>query len=210
MRFLVFGATGLTGQEIVKQGLELGHEITAFVRNPMKLTINHPNLSSIVGDVTDTQGVRNAVAGYDVVVSALGTRTPFKGDVFSVGVKNIADGMHRHGVKRLVVMSAFGVGDSQKKASSPFLKIAARTILKPTFDDKAKGERYLLQGDLDFTCIHPVLLTNGPKLGFGRYRTGEHIRLGMMPKISRADVADFMLRIAADKSTIRKTIVISY
>jgi putative NADH-flavin reductase len=210
VKILLFGATGLTGQEILKQGLELGHELTAYVRNPQKISmIHHPMLSVHVGDAADTRSVVDAVKGYDVILSALGTGRSLKGDIFSVGIKNIIAGMLEHHVRRIVVMSAYGVGDSFSEASIP-LRMVAKTLLKETFADKALAEEYLRQSHLDWTCVYPVMLTNGSKLGPGVYRSGEHIRVGIVPKISRADVADFMLRIAADDSAIRKTLVVSY
>ena len=207
MRILVFGATGPTGQQIVYQGLELGYEITAFVRDPVRLPIKHPNLAVLTGDVQDPNSVLKAVQGHDLIMSALGNGKSLKGKVFSVGIKNIVDAMKQFQSKRIIVMSAFGVGNSLDRV--PLLpKMFYQTLLKSTFNDKEIGEKYLKQSNLNWTIVHPVILTNGPKSG--NYKTGELISVGSIPKISRADVADFMLKLLSDKTSHKRTLVISY
>lgn len=207
MKILVFGATGPTGQQIVLQGLELGYEITAFVRDPGRLQIKHPNLSVITGDVLDPISVLNAVNGHNLIMSALGNGKSFKGKVFSIGIKNIVDAMNKYNTRRIIVMSAFGVGNSVKRV--PFLpKIFYQTLLKSTFEDKEIGEKYLKQSNIDWTLVHPVILTNGLKSG--NYKTGEFISVGTIPKISRADVAEYMLKLLSDKTSDKRTLMISY
>jgi putative NADH-flavin reductase len=207
MKILVFGATGPTGQQIIRQGLELGHEITAFVRDPGRLHAKHPNLSVITGDVLDSKSVLIAVQGHDLIMSALGNGKSLKGEVFSLGIKNIVDAMKKCNIKRIIVMSAFGVGDSLNRV--PFLpKILYKTLLKRTFADKEIGEKYLKQSNLDWTLVHAVILTNGSKSGI--YKSGEIISVGAFPKISRADVADYMLKLVSDKTSNRRTFVISW
>ncbi|MBM7655568.1 NAD(P)-dependent oxidoreductase [Neobacillus cucumis] len=206
MKILVFGATGPTGQHIVRQGLELGYEITAFVRDPSRLNLKHQHLSVITGDVQNSNSVLNAVRGFDLIISALGNGKSLTGNVFSVGIKNIVDAMKQCHIRRIIVMSAFGVGNSLNRV--PVLpKVFYKTLLKSTFADKEIGEKYLNQSNLDWTLVHPVILTNGPKSGV--YKSGEIISVGAFPKISRADVADFMLRLVSDKTTNKRTFVIS-
>jgi putative NADH-flavin reductase len=207
MKILVFGATGPTGRQIVRQGLKLGYEITAFVRDSGRLPINHVNLDVITGDVRDPKSVVYAVQGHDVILSALGNGKSLKGNVFSAGVQNIVDAMEQCHIQRVIIMSAFGVGSSLNRVPL-FLKIIYQTILKNTFADKKMGENYLKQSSLEWTLVHPVMLTNGPKSG--AYKSGEHISVGAIPKISRADVADFMLKLAQDKTSYNRTLVISY
>lgn len=206
LKILVFGATGPTGQQIVNQGLELGYEMTAFVRNSDRLPISHSKLNIITGDVLDTKRVLNAVQGHGVVISALGNGKSLKGNVFSVGTKNIVDAMEMSACKRVIIMSAFGVDKSITEVPI-LLKVIYKTLLKKTFDDKALGEKYLKQSNLDWTLIHPVILTN--QLKSSTYQFGENIDIGVIPKISRADVAELMLKLVDDQTSIRQTIVIS-
>jgi putative NADH-flavin reductase len=204
---LVFGATGPTGQHIVRQGLDLGNEITAFMRDSGRLPIKHSNLTVITGDVMDPNSVLRTIQGHDLIMSALGTGKSLKGNVFSVGIKNIVDAMKLYNVKRIIVMSAYGVSNSSSRVPL-FLKMASQTFLKNTFADKEVGERYLKQSNLDWTLVHPVMLTNDPMTG--NYKSGELISIGSFPKISRADVADFMLKLATEKKSYKRTLVVSY
>jgi putative NADH-flavin reductase len=103
-------------------------------------------------------------------------------------------------------MSAFGVDKSITEVPI-LLKVIYKTLLKKTFDDKALGEKYLKQSNLDWTLIHPVILTN--QLKSSTYQFGENIDIGVIPKISRADVAELMLKLVDDQTSIRQTIVIS-
>ncbi|MDP4103485.1 MAG: NAD(P)H-binding protein [Bacillota bacterium] len=207
MKILVFGATGPTGKLIISQGLELGYKMSAFVRNPERLPIRHTNLNIITGNVFDREKVQSAVEGHDVILSALGNGKSLKGNVFSVGTKNIVDAMKNSPNRRAIFMSAYGVGESINNVPI-LLKIIYNSILKNTFDDKALGEKYLKQSNLDWTLIHPVILTNKAKTG--SYRKGELISISGVPMISRADVAELMLKLANDRTSIRRTIVISH
>lgn len=111
MRVLIFGASGRTGQHLVRQALEAGHEVTAFVREPARLKMDHARLRVVSGDVTDAVRTEEAVAGSEVVLSALGhTRTSAK-DLQTVGTKNIVAAMHRHGVRRIVSLTGAGMRD---------------------------------------------------------------------------------------------------
>jgi putative NADH-flavin reductase len=115
--------------------------------------------------------------------------------------------MEREAVRRLILTSALGVGDTRRDA--PLLpRIMYRVLLSDIFADKADAERYLRESSLDWTVVYPVLLTNGPRTG--QYRTGERLRLRGLPMISRADVADFIIKQLQDSTYIRKGAVVSY
>lgn len=108
---MVFGASGRTGRHLVRQALEEGHEVTAFVRDPARLGLDHARLRVVAGDVMDAARVEEAVADSEAVLSALGhTRTSAK-DIQTVGTKNIVAAMHRHGVRRIVSLTGAGVRD---------------------------------------------------------------------------------------------------
>src|SRR4051794_17092135 len=116
MKVVVLGATGGTGRELVKQALELGHDVTAFVRDPAKLKIEHERLSVVQGNMLDTASLEKAIIGQDVVVSALGSPGLGKSTDLSEGTANIIRAMDKAGVKRLVFESAIGIGDSHDDA----------------------------------------------------------------------------------------------
>jgi putative NADH-flavin reductase len=209
MRLLVFGATGATGQQILMQGLQQGHELTVFVRDPAKLTLREDGLRVVVGSVPENaDAICGAVRGQDAVISALGVRNSLKsGNLISRSMQAIVPAMEREAVRRLILTSAFGVGDTRRDA--PLLpRIMYRVLLNDIFADKAAGEQYLRKSSLDWTLVYPVLLTNGPRTG--QYRAGERLRLRGLPMISRADVADFILKQLQDTTYLRKGVAISY
>ena len=208
MNILVFGATGPTGQQVVKQGLSQGHTVTAFVRNPGTLP-NEKSLRAVIGDTTrDTPKVDEAVSGQDVVISALGRRSTFKSDhLIERSMQAIVPAMERAGVRRLILVSAFGVGESRRDAP-PIPRIMYRVLLSDIFADKKAAEDDLRRSSLDWTIVYPVLRTNGPMTG--KYRMGERLELRGLPKISRSDVAHFILAEIENRAFVRKIAVISY
>jgi putative NADH-flavin reductase len=210
VKLLVLGATGGTGREVVTQALRQGHEVTAFVRDPRKMTITDGRLRVVVGSTTDDAGaVARVVRGQDGVVSALGRRNSFRSaDLIARSMRAIVPAMESQGIARLIVVSAFGVGESGRNA--PLLpRLMYRLLLRDIFADKKAGEDYLRRSSLDWTLVYPVALTNGPRTG--KYRVGERLDLGgILPRISRADVADFILAQLASAAYRRKVAVISY
>lgn len=208
MKLVVFGASGGTGQEIVKQALDQNHEVTAFVRDPKKLTIKHSKLRIVDGDVLqDQSAIASAVTGQDAIICALGVANSLKSaGLIAGGLAAIVPAAKRQEVRRLILISAFGVGDSSRNA--PLVpRLMYRLLLGDIYRDKRAGEDMVKASDRDWTIIHPVMLTNGPKTG--TYRSGERLELHGIPKIPRADVAHFALSQLADKTFLRKTVVIS-
>ena len=112
MKLIVFGATGGTGQHLVKQALAQGHMVTAFVRNPAKFGVSHPGLRIVQGDVLDAASVEQAVSGHDAVLAALGAPARDTNKVRSEGTRNIISAMEKTGVRRLVCQTSLGYGDS--------------------------------------------------------------------------------------------------
>jgi putative NADH-flavin reductase len=207
MKLLVLGATGGTGRQVVGQALAAGHEVTAYVRNPTNLE-RSPGLRIAAGDAADGTALERALQGQEAVVSTIGVRQSFRsGQLFSRSMKALAPAMERRGVRRLVLMSSFGVGESLRDAPT-LLRLHYRVFLHGIFADKKAAEDYLRTTRLDWTFVYPVLLTDGPHTG--RYRAGERLALEGWPKISRADVADFILAELRRPAYVRKTAVLSY
>lgn len=203
MKVLVFGAHGPTGRHVVELASKAGHEVTAFVRGD-----EAPSGVRVVrGDATDGTAVAAAIAGQEAVVSTLGMRNSLRsGGLQHKSLSVIVPAMERAGVRRLVVMSALGVGDTREQA--PLLpRIMYRMLLTDIFADKAAGERIVEASGLDWTIVHPPLLTNGPATG--AYRVGERLELSGMPKISRADVAHFMVAALGSGPWGRKRVIVS-
>jgi putative NADH-flavin reductase len=202
MNVLVIGATGRTGREVVTQALDHGHVVTAFARNPSDVTRQHERLKVVQGDVLTDPSVEAAVRGQDAVVSALGARTHGRTTVLSDGTKNVVRAMEQHGVRRFVCESSLGVGDSRGQLGPLFDWVVLPLWLRHVYRDKEVQERAVRESTLDWVIVRPALLTNGPHTGV--YRVGlTYTRSSLVPRISRADVADFMLKQLADDTYLR-------
>lgn len=207
MKIAVFGVTGKTGMQIVKQVLDLGFEVKAFVRDPGKMTIANEKLEVVKGDILDPETVDSGVSGVDAVLLALGSDKP----VLAEGTANILNAMKKHGVKRIVVESSYPMGGSPEGMA--FLKSVGMTDeqiegIKPITDDKIGQEKVVAESGLDWIIVRPLMLTDGEKTG--KYRVGEKLDVKPGDNISRADVADFMLKSLKDDLWLHKTVTITY
>ena len=210
MNLLVMGATGFTGKELLVQALDQGHSVTALVRSPEKLDIENERLDIRVGSVTDPAAVQQALEDQDGVLSCLGARglrALLGTDLITKSMQAIVPAMERSSIRRLIFMSALGVGGSAREAPA-VLRVVMGTALRRIAKDKAAGEDQLRRSNLDWTLVYPPSLTNGPRTM--DYRVGEDLHVKATGKISRADVADFMLRQLNDATYIRTQAIISY
>jgi len=192
-RILIIGATGGTGRELVAQALQRGYAVTAFVRDPSRLMISHPQLRIVQGDVLDSAAVTAAMAGHDAVVSALGHKRYFYPTrILSQGTRNLVMAMVGHGVRRLVCETALGLGDSAGRLGLYYTLFIIPIILPFYFWDKARQERIIARSNIDWVIVRPGALTNASKRG--RYHSGRHLGNFLWTvRISRAEVAEFML-----------------
>ncbi len=207
MRLLVFGATGGTGRALLDQGLAQGNEVTAFVRNPAALAAR-AGLTIVAGDVTDAAAVSRAVAGQEAVLSALGPRGGGYG-VLPGGVQNIVTAMRQAGVRRLIHVSSFGVGDSLAQMGWAARQIVVPLFLRKALDEKAIEEGIIRASDLDWVIARPGGLEDGPRTGVYRCITDPRAKVGQ-PRIARADVADFMLQNLVDERFVRRAVGLTY
>ena len=210
MNILIFGATGGTGRELVKQALAQGHHVTAFARNPSKVTTQHENLSVVQGNVLDYSSVERAVKGKDAVLSALGHKKWFiKTTILSDGTKNIITAMEKQRVRRFICETSLGVGDSRGRLGLYYTFFVIPFIVYFYFKDKGLQEKYIAQSSLDWVIVRPGMLTNGPRRGV--YRHGFDIGSRIFSvRISRADVAEFMLKQLTDDTYRRKLVAVAY
>jgi putative NADH-flavin reductase len=173
--------------------LERGHAVTALVRDPSRLQIDHPRLEVLQGDVLDYASVETAVRGQDAVLSALGHKRFFYPTrILSKGTRNILRAMAAHGVPRFVCETALGIGDSAGRMGLYYTLFVIPVILPFYFWDKTRQERLIAGSDAEWVIVRPGVLTDGAKRGSYRHglRVGSFLRT---VRISRADVAEFML-----------------
>lgn len=208
MKVIIFGATGSIGKHLVDQALAAGHQVRAFSRNPAALGINHPNLSIWPGDVFDPPSVAAAIKGCDGVLIALGS-TKLSNKVRSVGTKNIVQAMQQHGVKRLVCQTTLGIGDSQADLNLFWKYLMFGLILRAIFRDHVVQEGIIKGSGLDWVIARPAAFVDGPATGTYQhgFAAGEN---KLTLKISRADVAGFMLQQLTNDSYLFRTPGLSY
>ena len=197
------GATGGTGRHLVAQALERGYAVTALVRNPSRLKVDHPQLTIIQGDVLDRASVEAAMRGQEAVVSALGhKRFLYPTRILSEGTRNILRAMETHGIPRLVCETSLGIGDSAGRMGLYFTLFIIPVVLPFYFWDKTRQERMIAESNVEWVIVRPGMLNNADKRG--RVRHGRHIgNFFWTVRISRADVADFMLNQLASDECLR-------
>jgi uncharacterized protein YbjT (DUF2867 family) len=207
-RILVLGATGGTGRHVVEQAARKGLDVTVLARTPDKVPATARSVRVVIGDVRiDSPAVREAYAARDAVVSTLGVGQSFKSrGLMAQAVPLIIAAMRGHGVRRLVFMSAFGVGPTWR--DTPLVpRLFAKTLLRDVYADKAAGEQFIKDSGLDWTIVYPAGLTNGPRTGTAR--VGERLKLSGFPRVSRADVAAVMLQQLDDPTFVGKGILVA-
>jgi putative NADH-flavin reductase len=185
------------------------------------MSSRHRRLEVVVGDVSDAGKVREAVDGNEAVISVLGSRQPSNplhphrpgnphGPV-SAGSANIIAAMKEHGLRRFVCQTAWGAGESKYDpgfAGAFFMKVLVPPLLRDEYAEKEAQEKLVRESDLEWIIVRPMILTNGPWTN--DYRVGLDLKPGRRPYISRADVADFLMKQLADDTFIHKTPAIGY
>jgi putative NADH-flavin reductase len=193
MKIAVFGASGKTGILIVYQALNQGHEVTAFARQPSKVTIRHNNLRVIQGDVLDMEKVRLAVEGQDAILCALGVDKNKPNTILSDGTRNILSAMESAGVKRFICMSSAGILGND--AGFWFGRIFMPLFLGHVFADKKRQMKVVENSSADWVILRPTGLTDSPKSFSYKVVPG----IPTSRTIPRSDVADFMIKLVTDK-----------
>jgi putative NADH-flavin reductase len=209
VRLTVFGATGRTGKLVVGQALAAGHEVTALARNPAGLP-ERERLTVIQGDVLDQASVERAVAGSDAVVSVLGVADRKPTTVFSEGVGTMLRAMKAGAVRRIVALSADGVEENPNVNIGQRLvtKLIVARIFRSRWDDMRRMERELAGSDTDWTVIRAPGLKDGDRTG--KYRISNGAPIANASRISRADLADYIVTHLYDPASHRMVVGVSY
>lgn len=204
MDLLVFGASGKTGRQVVEQALARGHAVWAFVRQPVALVLDHPQLSIVRGDIEDATAVRNALVGHRTVISCLGAQSPVRRyPAFTEGVRCILAALRESPDARFIYQSFLGVPGGRDQLRFPFKQVV-QVVLRGAIADHTANEAQIRASGLAWTIIRAPKLTTGPARR--QYRTGEQIHAASrFPTLSRADVASFMLDEVARNDFIHRT-----
>ena len=208
MKIAIFGATGTIGRVLVTQALSEGHMVTAFTRSGKFEGEQHANLSVVRGDVLDEEAVAKAIEGQDAVVCTLGAGR--KGIVRSKGTENILKGMKVHGVSRFICQSTLGAGDSVGNLNFFWKNIMFGVLLRPAMADHNIQENSVRKSNVDWTIVRPAAFTDGPITGNYQHGFPGNSPKGLVLKISRADVAHFLLKQLTGDAYLNQTVGLSY
>ena len=207
MKVLVLGATGGTGRLIVRDALAKGHVVKALVRS--KAGVDLPGADLIEGDARDAGVLQRALEGSDAVISALGTGMGFSEvTLLTVATRALVTAMRHTGVRRLVCISALGVGDSKGHGGFVFDRLFQPLLLSQAYKDKERQEATIRASSLDWVVVRPTQLTDHPARGSVRALTeltGFH-----GGKVSRADVAKFVVEQLTTDTWLRQTPVVTW
>ena len=204
---LVIGASRGIGLETVKSTLRAGHSVRALARSAASIPIEDASLRKLSGDALDSDTIRNAIEGVDAVIQTLGVDISFRAifeptTLFSRSTRILVDAMKQADVKRLVAVTGLGAGDSRGHGGFLYDAVAFPLLLKRVYDDKDAQEQIIKSSGLEWTIVRPGLLTNSPATGQYRVLTAPNDwRFGT---VSRADVADFLVRQIDDRALRRR------
>jgi uncharacterized protein YbjT (DUF2867 family) len=198
MKIVIVGAAGNVGSHTVDEALAQGHEVVAFVRRPEAITARD-RLTIAKGDAGDTAALAAAAVGADaVIVWLLGT---LKDATFLQRIlPNIVAAIKQAKAGRLVLVSAFGSGDTAPKASW-FARLLYRVVLGKVFDDKAAAEKILPRSGIDYTVLYPTLLKKGPALPEAAIIPLAQVgKVPGLPSVPYANVAKALVQLAGNRS----------
>jgi len=210
MRLLVIGASKGIGLETVRYALQRGHDVRAFARSADRIGIEDDRLEKLTGDALNPEDVAAALKGVDAVIVALGIPKTLAGitertTLFSDATRVLLPAMAAAGVRRLLVVTGFGAGDSKDRIST-VEKIPFKTLLGRAYADKDVQEEMIRASDLDWTIARPgILMNRPPSHAYEVLVEPETWRNGL---ISRGDVAHFLVHAAEDGSHVHQAPVL--
>ena len=209
MNVLIIGASRGIGAELLRQSLGAGHTVTVLARHPETITLTDPHLTVSHGDIMKPNTVSSAVQGKDVVLVTIGVPITFSPVfVFSQGILHVIAAMEEHHVKRLICVTGIGAGDSKGHGGFLYDRIFRPLLLKTIYADKDLQEQYIQESSLDWVIPRPASLTNGPRTG--KYRVLTDLTGQKATYISRADVADFIVKELKNASYTGTTPLLTY
>jgi putative NADH-flavin reductase len=209
VKLIVFGANRGVGRHVVEKALADGHEVTAAVRSPDAMKLEHDRLKVVQCDVRDGARVKAVLAGHDTVIATLGDSSRGPTDLYSTAARTIVSAMADHGVRRLVFLSNFGVlNERARGATQAMLLFMVKRMILPTLDDHRRALDVLRASPIDWTAVRAMPLTDGPATAAYRVVADDLPARGS--SISRADVAHFMVDEALRREFVRMTPAIAY
>ncbi len=205
-RVFLVGGTGGVGKHFLEMALEQGHEIVLYARSPQKIEIDHPNLTVVKGELDELETMRAGIKGCDVCLITAGIVERKPNTILSDGTRNLIAAAKEAGTKRFIAVTSIGLGDTKDQAMKIFTYVIVPLFIKHVFADKERQEKLVMGSNLDWTIVRPGSLTNKERTGVYRHGLDKSIK----GRISRADVADFLLTQLDDNTYLRQAICITY
>lgn len=206
----VLGANGGIGKHAVAAALDAGYDVTAILRTPAKLDLTHPRLTIVQGDILQPTGLVQHLQHKDAVISAIGATGLKETTLYSAGNRNLIRAMQEAGVNRAFFISASGL--EVNPTHSFIIRFATRfilqRILRKMYADLWAMEKIVKESAIDWTIMRPPRLTNDPSAGIYRVAIDQPLDNGL--KISRADVAHFMISNLLNTAIVKRTVEIAY
>jgi putative NADH-flavin reductase len=204
---LIIGASRGIGLETVRRALDQGYRVRAFARSASQIPITHAELTKVNGDALKAEDVAAALKGADAVIETLGAKASLAmvtshTQLFSSATRVLIQAMEKEGVKRLISVTGFGAGDSREHMSL-LQRVPFELLLGRVYADKAVQETMIRRSALSWVIARPGILTNGPRTG--RYKILDKPAEWRNGTISRADVADFLVKQIEDDAYLGKT-----
>jgi putative NADH-flavin reductase len=211
MKLTIFGASGVTGRQLIQQALAAGNDVVAYVRSQARISSSQNGLTVIQGELTDLAALGRAIHGADAVISLLGPR-PGKDlhrQPLVHGIQAILAAMHANAVRRLVISSTPSAADPNDLPDFQFKLLVAiiKTTMRPAYEEIVAVAREVRASDLDWTIVRVSMLSN--LAGTGSLRAGYLGRRQVGTKLARADLARFMLAQVQDGTWLRQAPAIS-
>jgi putative NADH-flavin reductase len=208
MKIVIFGATGQTGQQVLSQALQRGHQVTAAVRRPEALTLRHEHLAVVRADFSDQNSVETALSGQHAALSAVGA--PMSRAHTSVhydSARSILAAMQKTGVSRLICVTSGGTNPQHDPDLPFFFEQIFKRMFINIYRDQMEMEKIVMESNLDWTVVRPAALTNRATTGRCRTALAYAIRGGN--ETPRADLAAFMLDQLETSTYVRKAVALA-
>lgn len=208
LRILIIGGTSGVGLATTKLALERGHHVTAMARRPERMTVSHKQLDTTEGDILNIASVTSAMMAVDAVVITIGigpTRKPVT--VFSKGTANVLKAMAQHDVKRVLMITGIGAGDSRGHGGFFYDEIMQPLLLDTVYADKEHAETLIFSSESQWTVVRPGFLNDDASKK--SYRVVQDMRGVTSGKISRSDVAHFLVSALETGSYIGATVLLT-
>lgn len=217
MKIAVLGATGQTGQHLVQQALQQGHSVTAVVRNPAKLTVQHDNLKVVEANIFSADNLKDHFKGQDVVMSCLGFPPSFFSAVtgYTLSMNAVVNAMREAKVNRLITMTSWYT-DPNSGAQSPFMiRFLLLPMIRSVLTNMFQMEQFLLKtNDINWTVVRPPGLKNMPATTqeiqtHEGYFVSDSSGNPMGGAVARGDVARYMLSLLNSDAWSKKGVAIT-